>query len=385
MSEVAKSRVSVAIRSMFRCMLCRKRPETEDNGDFIHKLNGKVSWLWDVFGIPPFELQVTKVYLGWIGHVARLPSQSVVYQVFFYRSFAWRDSQEWQWLRSNCRFFGPGKPARQADCCAVASFGPEWPRLAQDRRLWAETVGSAIAGRLPGTLNSPVLAARLGLRVPLVGPRLPPLPFGFLDFISNRHAEALMSSRMLSTTRVQFFAAFPHAIALLSGGAVPKPADDSFLRGARWLDYCLKFRWQCIPLAAEQPSFWVCCPPEATFFAKFCCDYAADMSLDSFVSWCSPVDISDGYGYVVTAACNDKGFMCACVQQMSAGNPGVFGVVGFAVQRLPHSGQLPLESICFAQRFWIQVCLKTGLAWSPAGPVFVNTTLGITRELFSVG
>lgn len=83
------------------------------------------------------------------------------------------------------------------------------------------------------------------------------------------------------------------------------------------MDYCLKFRWYCIPLAAEQAAFWVSCPQEATFFAKFCCDYARDMALDSFVSWCAPsVDVNVGYGYVVTSAFNDHGFMCACAQHV---------------------------------------------------------------------
>ena len=239
-------------------MLRRVPVPGESLGEFLHRQNVRLQYLFDSFGIAPFEAQMLRMHLGWIGHVARTDPFSVLYRLFFWRSWVWRDGQTLVDLRIKFRFYSVGKPPQPQDLVAQLTFGPLWPHLVADRTLWASAVKEVVMPLIPPTLCATPTLARLGLRIPLVAP-LVPLQFSFLDYISNRHADLLFSVRMLGETRVQFFADSEVAVGAISGTSKCPAGCEMYARHARWLLYALTCRWRCVPVAPDEKLLLIHC------------------------------------------------------------------------------------------------------------------------------
>ena len=167
-SVAARDMAGACIMSMARFMLRRIEVPGESMGEFLHRLNARLQFLFDAFGIVPFEAQLIKMHLSWIGHIARTDPYSVMYRIFFWRCTAWRDGQALADLRTKYKYFNVGHPPLAPDHVAQKNFGEFWPQLASDRVLWASAVKEVIMPLIPPTLGSVPTLARLGLRVPLI-------------------------------------------------------------------------------------------------------------------------------------------------------------------------------------------------------------------------
>lgn len=383
-SDAARSKVSGTVLEMVRFMLCRHPREGETQGQFIHRLNGTVKWLWDTWLIPSFESQILRTHLGWMGHVARLPATSMVYRVFFWRSTAWRDAQDIAVRRTKYRFHNVGRPVKAADAEVSFRVGPLWPMLARHRENWARAVVDALVPLLPADAVAPPLLARMGLRVPLLAPTLCPLDFGFLDHLSNKHAETFLETRMVGMVPVHFFANLPHEIGVLNGTSVPQPASEIYVRHARWMIYLLSHRWNCRPLSTDQAHLWVACPPRLCWFPEFCCRWEGPAR--DLACWrdCL-IDVAVSAGFVVTLHVEGGSSPRAavCIQQVTVG--GQYLLVGWVRQDLPAGRQHRFEAILFACRVWVATVIRLRLAVRRFGGPVPNGTLsmllGICNEL----
>ena len=347
-------------------------------GEFLHRLNARLLFLFDAFGIVPFEAQLLKMHLSWIGHIARTDPYSVMYRIFFWRCTAWRDGQALADLRTKYKYFNVGHPPLPPDHVAQKNFGEFWPELASDRVLWASAVKEVIMPLIPPTLGSVPTLARLGLRVPLIAV-LKPLQFGFLDYISNRHADMLFSSRMLGETKVQFFADSSVAVAAINGVAGCPDGCKMYLRHARWMLYAFKFRWRCLPVAPEETGLLVHCPREVNWFADWCCRYLRGDRYRDFVFWrCHEIDVNNIDGFVVTSDGSFDKSACvpavcsACIQILT--KLGVFEVVGFAAVKSTalDSLQAEFDGVLLAQRLFVQSIVRLGIVQTLESDIVAN-------------
>ena len=63
--------------TILRNTLCMRSREHETDGEFMHRLHKRLSFLKEALGWLDVESQVKAMYLGWHGHVARLAGTSV--------------------------------------------------------------------------------------------------------------------------------------------------------------------------------------------------------------------------------------------------------------------------------------------------------------------
>ncbi len=72
----------------------------------------------------PYEAQLVKLNVNWLGHIARVPTTTVMYRLFFWRCQAWRDAQSYNILRTKAAYFSVGRPRAPPDAVPIAAFGP---------------------------------------------------------------------------------------------------------------------------------------------------------------------------------------------------------------------------------------------------------------------
>jgi hypothetical protein len=116
-----------------------KSPEESDH-DFFSRLDSVACGIRDRLHILPASVQLCGLYLGWAGHVARLPVQRQMSIVHCWRSLdRFRTSQL---LGSSAddsdrrRLAGVGRPSRWENILEDL-IGSHWAELCHDRPAWA--------------------------------------------------------------------------------------------------------------------------------------------------------------------------------------------------------------------------------------------------------
>ena len=71
-----------AFRSMCKICLNRRQRKGEDDTTFHKRLNNRLNYLLDMFSFVPLAAQVQKLYVSWLGHVARSRPESSLNKVF---------------------------------------------------------------------------------------------------------------------------------------------------------------------------------------------------------------------------------------------------------------------------------------------------------------
>ncbi len=359
---------------------------------FLHRLNSKLAFLYDSFGVVPYQAQIIKLNANWLGHVARSPPSSALYRVFFWRCQAWRDVQEVNVLRTRARFFSVGRPAAQADALPSGVFGPAWPLLAGCRQKWCSAVRDLLVPYLPPSLRSEALLCRLGVRVPLVA-RLAPLQFTFLDYISNRHADMLYSATMLGQCRVMFYGDSQTVVNCVLGRSEVPVELSMAVRHARWCLYGLTSRWRCIPIIESESELLYLAPRGANWFAEWACTFLQASGGNHFVHWRHEAVLAETSiasrgirglvvsfkGLYVPALASAASYVSACVQNLN--DLGECKVVMFCAMRVRAGSQhlADCEALLLGQRLFIQAAIRLQLVQSleSLSDVDLNNHLGL--------
>ena len=241
--ERAVGLISTSFRKMFHLMLNVHRRFDETPAQFHCRIESTTNRLWSEWEVIPVAGQIARLNCGWLGHVARQPCDSVVWQVCFWRSAEWvlihgRDSSIPKRLRC-------GRPRQAADWRLQNSFGPFWRSLAMHRQLWAAAVTNFVTPSLPCELQTDIVLSKLGLVVPLGIPKTLK-PIRFLDFISRKHRDFLAGSRVTASLKLLILCHDDCVCRMIIGALKPGARLLPLIQYIRWLLYLLEQRWGCM-------------------------------------------------------------------------------------------------------------------------------------------
>ncbi len=243
-SEAAVGVVSSAVRAMFQRMLRMHRHFDEPVPDFHQRLQNTTNHLLAEFLDVPISAEIARHNCGWLGHVARAPVDSLLWQVAFWRGTEWiciSDAGDSLIPRRHV----VGRPRARCDSRVVQAFGPYWRSLAYHRILWGEAIKTFVQGALEPHVQADCHLVKCGLRIPLLHAKSLH-PITFVDFISNRHRDMLGSSRLTVTTRLLVLCCNPLVINMVKGVTKPWLSVVSHVRYVRWLIYLFELRWGCV-------------------------------------------------------------------------------------------------------------------------------------------
>ncbi len=182
-----------------------------------------------MFGVPEIKETMSKLFVGWMGQVARAGASNLAFI-----AHAWRDAGWWRDNKDKVdrpRYSKRGSHKSQASDGFFAEVGPEWPVVAQDRVVWralwtaaAPTEAASVKGMYFNPMKSNKLADFLRCKLPRSVNKHQPI-----CFISDNQALVMAAvGRAAVSGDVDLYA-------------------RAGLRGMRWLFYPLEYRLPFCP------------------------------------------------------------------------------------------------------------------------------------------
>ncbi len=133
---------------MLRRMLCRRKPENQSLGDFVHDSSAIIQSLRAKHEVRTWDLEALRNHFGWGGYVSRLKSEDptrLTHRVLAYRDAGWlKLTGDQNYGRQlHCRKLRVWRWEQPLKKWGANNGSYDWHVLAADKRSWLTRLDEA--------------------------------------------------------------------------------------------------------------------------------------------------------------------------------------------------------------------------------------------------